>query len=241
MSRIDYSKWNHLEDSDDDSNDDSPPEIPRVTKLEQPSRITTQADGTLLVQPSTESPATNKRPVTKEDEIPLEWTEKGDHVILENNLQLWWSQDRYAVTLRIRLASEMKISSVQVEPILPYQDRHCATGTQTSVLSIYTPDGTVWWEAQLPHPVHLAEDDDNNNNNNNTVDWTILTRAHEKYLTIVLYKATPMAGMFIWWKRPFLQCPELEIDSNDNSRTFQQAWAEAHQQFTETIRPRHTL
>ncbi|GAX20486.1 hypothetical protein FisN_22Hh056 [Fistulifera solaris] len=236
MSRIDYSKWDHLEDSDDDNSDDSSPETrPRVTKLEQPSRITTQADGTLLVEPS--SPATKQPPVQNKqpakDEIPSEWTEKGDHVILENNIELWWSQDRYSVTIRMRL--EVKVQSVQVEPILSYQDRHCATGTQTLVLKILTSDGALWFEDSLPHPVHLAEDDD-------TVDWTIVTYQQHKYLTIILYKATPMANMFVWWKRPFLQCPERSIDNNDKSRrAFHQAWAEAHQQFAETIRPRHTI
>ncbi|GAX11383.1 hypothetical protein FisN_22Lh056 [Fistulifera solaris] len=262
MSRIDYSKWDHLEDSDDDynNNDDNDNDNastaenhrPRVTKLEQPSRITTQADGTLLVEPSSPT-TTNKQPVimnhyqpvTTEDEIPSEWIIKGDHVILENNIiELWWSQDRYSVTIRIRLASEMKIKSVQIEPILSYQDRHCATGTQTPVLKIHTSDGSVWFEGSLSHPVHLAENDDDD-----TVDWTIVTHQHQKYLTMILYKATPMAGMFVWWKRPLLQCPErsLETDddndsNNDSRRAFQQAWTEAHQQFVaETSRPRNAL
>jgi hypothetical protein len=184
------------------------------------------------VEPS--SPATKQPPVKSqqpvENEIPSKWTEEGDHVILENNIELWWSQDRYSVTIRMRLASETKIQSVQVEPILSFQDRHCATGTQTSILKILTSDGTVWFEDSLPDPVHLAEDDD-------TVDWTIVTFQEGKYLTLTLYKATPMANMFVWWKCPFLQCPERSIDNNDKSRAFQQAWADAHQQFAKTIRP----
>lgn len=49
---IDYSKWDHLEDSDSDQDGvgTTASRQPRVTRLDAPSRITTTADGTLLVE-----------------------------------------------------------------------------------------------------------------------------------------------------------------------------------------------
>ena len=251
MSRIDYSKWDHLEDSDDDASEDQLGDnVPRVTKLEQPSRITTQADGSLLVQPQTNSSHTESKtnePTAKSSaamnttaSIPSEWTDKGDYVILSKDRELFWSQDRYSVTLRIALPFEMKmkIKTVQVEGTLPYSERNMATGSQLPRLCVHG-DGdssTVWFhQCELPHPVHLAEDE-------NEIDWTVVSHNHVRYLTIVLYKATPMPGMFLWWKRPLTNCPERPLENDEeisqSSLAFQRAWNDAQQQFTENSKTR---
>lgn len=245
MSRIDYSKWDHLSDSDDDDDDNQerPRAAPRVTKLEQPSRITTLSDGSIQVQPASPTSEAQRTSSLKDstkpiDDIPSDWTEKGDHVCLDNDMELWWSQDRYSVTIRMALPFAQKLQ-VHVEGILPYSERYMATGSQRPRLVVRFTDQSLWFEGELPHPVHLAEEDDDTEE----IDWTVLTGPqNRRYLTLLLHKATPMAGMFLWWRQPFTHCPEIRLE-NDDSNAFQQAWNDAQKQFVETIktRPKHVL
>jgi hypothetical protein len=52
---VDYSKWDRFEDSsDDDEDEDRLFSPPRVTRLDAPSTITTQVDGTIRIRPSQE-------------------------------------------------------------------------------------------------------------------------------------------------------------------------------------------
>lgn len=257
MSRIDYSKWNHIVESDDDDEEEEERyEAPRVTKFDQPSRITTQVDGSFQVAPpnaAAASPSHESAVATKEtaptDDIPSAWTKKGDHVVLSDNTELWWSQDRYSVTLRMALDHcDVKIQKVQLQGVLPYSERHLATGSfqKPRLVVRLANDNSIWFQGELPHAVHLAEDADDDND----IDWSVVQEGStRRYLTLILYKATPMAGMFHWWKQPFTQCPERPCHDDDNhdhsnsGHSFQQAWKEAQTQFVESIknRPKHEL
>jgi hypothetical protein len=310
---IDYSKWDHLkdesssEDEDDESshrNDDNHA-VPRVTRLDAPSRVTfggnardqqQQEDTTWCsvdIQPSsplrtasmtspvsaatttTTTSATShlssssavvvaketpvsKAPGNTKGGIPDAWIERGGTVITtaNQNRQLHWCQDRYSVTLRLQLLNESeKVSTVTVDGILPYRDRHAAMGTtkkphlkcvgsnnKNNNNKNESDHHVLLLEGDLPHPVHLAEDDDDDDN---TVDWSVVwdDGNHARYLQITLYKAVPMQGVFIWWKRPMMQFDERENNNNKNSQTegtttsaskeFLSAWEEAHKMFRE--------
>ena len=289
MSRIDYSKWDNLEVSDSDNES---PAAPRVTRLDRPSRITTQSDGSLLIQRPEEStqaseessvPAASttttistihekspndnnnsKTTITRTNEPPASWTERGGHttiVVTDQNTKhdVYWSQDRYSVTIRIELPHDDKsnttmIKNVYVKGVLPYADRYCATGSSVARLVVERKRqeedsddvaAVVWWQDDLPHKVHRVQDDDDDD----MVDWSIerqqLSQQQRPFLTMVLYKAVPCEGVTLWWKRPFKQCPD-EIDlswrspstvggSSSSSSAFQQAWEEAHTQFQANV------
>uniref|UniRef100_A0A7S1Z8C0 CS domain-containing protein n=1 Tax=Trieres chinensis TaxID=1514140 RepID=A0A7S1Z8C0_TRICV len=49
---IDYSKWDKIDFGSDDDSDESNDERPRVTRLDEPSRVTRTRDGTVLVEPT---------------------------------------------------------------------------------------------------------------------------------------------------------------------------------------------
>jgi hypothetical protein len=161
----------------------------------------------------------------------------------------------------------------RVPGILSYDNRTSAVGTSSGdkprlILTHKQQQGgrdhddddddknstTTFFEGELPYPVHLPQDDDQ-------VDWSIErietttssspenSSVSVPFLCVTLFKATPMAGMVLWWSRPFTSCPELAqmewrhnttADSNSkgagggsSNESFQQAWDEAHRLFQE--------
>lgn len=264
MSRIDYSKWDHIGDSSDDEEQKQEDATPRVTRLDQPSRIVTHhgQEGFDVLQPPTKETtasisrgkkeSSNTTTDTSTTAVPVSsWTEKGG--VAELKLQqaeesspiiMYWTQDRYTVTLRVPVPHDRPVLNVQVKGILSYEDRNCAASTlsppQLTVRSKAkksVTDFNLWFQGDLPHAVHLAQEEEE-------IDWSIERLRgddddNNRYLTIILSKAVPMEGVFVWWKRPLLQCPETEWrNETDASSSFQQAWKEAHEQFQANIATR---
>ena len=262
---IDYSKWDHLDEysDDDDGNGDGVVESnasPRVTRLDAPSSVTfggsdnnaievdssmkqnatavsttatTEAKMGLTVGNNAIGPAGKANAGTERLEKEEEkWCVKGGKVTSNDNRQIYWTQDRYSVTIRCQLFGNEKPKLVSVDGILPYADRHCAMGTTKPLLKTVEGKNKILLEGNLPHPVHLANDDDD-------IDWCIERRKNKdgdtKFIAITLYKAVPMQGLFIWWKRPFMEYDEINIDQEPSqaSKEFLQAWEEAHKLFKE--------
>ena len=172
---------------------------------------------------------------------------------------------RIPITSHQKLKYQVRISN-----LLSYPDRHCATFTTDSakqrlVVTSSSMQGdnkndTVLLEGTLSYPVYVPEDYDEDE-----VDWSIQTYTvpsstnndniemsdtntsatapffpADKYLLITLYKATPMMGMTIWWKRCLTsETNDATIIHNHNDtqqkRAFQKIWDDAHEQFQQTI------
>ena len=291
-------KWDHIADSSDD--DDEQDEFnnassrgrPRVTRLDQPSTITTGADGSVTIavphkdpnSAATTTPVESAVAVKTVDlsstscslsHVPSSWTEKGACIVVESSIsdhvsssehshslvgscnRYYWSQDRATVVVRIPIDNNSNNNNNSdnnndnskwdccVESILSYRDRQCGVMNsehpQRLVVQCTSSNSAsptvVLLQGTLSHPVHLAEDDD-------TVDWSIeqdttVTTQPLRYLCVTLYKATPMAGLAIWWKKLLQQEPqEIVFDWMDNTQTnaFQQAWETAHEQFRTKVK-----
>jgi hypothetical protein len=209
---------------------------------------------------------------------------------------LYWSQDRYSVTIRLALRDdELKISSVQVEGIVSYANRFSATQTDTTTkprLKIVAavcqasktnddneskndlPTTRVIVDDELPYPVHMTEEDEEDGHDDYdgkrcNIDWTIVRKneqrqgcttavlplAERRYIQFTLYKAVPMYGLFLWWRRPLMQCPEIDVRRQQNgsdgrtnamssnndtqsSEKFLDAWNEAHTIFKNNMKDR---
>lgn len=224
MSRggVDYSKWDKMDfsDDDDDDNDDddaAAPDLCRVTRLDAPSRVTIQ-QGTVHVQQQQQqsiataathtalvaSPAvtafssSTDTATTTATTVPVAWTAQGAAVELELQQQqlqlLYWTQDRYTVTLRFLLPAVAGTLSppksnhdrdhgnvstptnnsnnnkprwnCTVTPLLPYEQRHAAVSTTLPHL-IITCNDAVWFQDDLPHAVHADQNDGTNDNVSN--------------------------------------------------------------------------
>lgn len=212
------------------------------------------------------------------------WTERGGLVVVtttaagngddddqpkQQGRKLYWSQDRYSVTFRLELKEvEGKVQSVDVAGILPYSDRFSAVGSTKPTLRCKgktknkNDDDSLLMllEGELPHPVHLAEDDEDG-----VVDWSVVVREEEdnsssinsrscRFLMITLYKAVPMHGLSVWWRRPLMEFPELDLDQVKDTKTtqttsgaatasqeFRKTWEEAHKIFREEKKKKNAI
>lgn len=205
--------------------------------------------------------------------VPASWTEKGAAVLTEDVsakktepcYSYYWSQDRLCVHVRVPLPvlpRETKATyKVSVSGILPYTERNQAvmSASQTQRIlveqSIHCPSTnedvtTILIDGELPHPVHLPEEDD-------TIDWSI--EQYEvaqvggksstssptilRYILVSLFKATPVPGMALWWKKLLREhSTEIPLTWVEQNTAFQQAWDEAHVQFRKTVsQPKHSV
>jgi len=242
---IDYSKWDKLEvsSSEDEDDDQHNPtsSTPRVTRLDAPSKVTfgggsvsasvssskelpTEAPPPLRL----DAPAASNAPGGASKSRSPSWTDHGG--VLETKSDpprsLYWTQDRYSVTLRVELIATEKVRSVCVEGILPYCDRHAAVGsTKPKLACVSEGEGEAktsvfLLEGELPHPVHLAEED----SDDGVVDWSVVVdennnhknesdgQHRHRFLVITLHKAVPMQGLSVWWRRPLMGFPEADLD-----------------------------
>jgi hypothetical protein len=267
MSGIDYSKWDHLDEySDDEDEQQDQGSSPQVTQLDAPSRVTfgggsaeitaqstapnTSSPSAMAVQKLSKPTSINTSAcISKDDNDTSKWTQNGGLVTTETGHKLYWSQDRYAVTFRLALDDHVKAKDlkVHVEGMLPYSDRNHAVGSTKPVLQIMilpttspttaaiaTATATPLLQGDLPHPVHWAQEDEEEK----TMDWSIeRCLGSTNFLVFSLRKAVPMQGMFVWWRRPLLSFPEVDVpaasSTNTTSQEFSNAWEEAHKLFRE--------
>lgn len=155
-------------------------------------------------------------------------------------LPIYWSQDRYAVTLRLgfsHLLFPSKSIRVRVTGALNYKDRFSAVGS--GAMSGYkeeTQDGSIAFGAveivsvgvdrhevvllsdKLPRPIYLNQDEDEvgfDIEDNNLVDDTTTPDATKctKFVAMTLPKAVPMEGMIIWWEHALEMLPKIDTSS----------------------------
>lgn len=270
---IDYSKWDNLDTGSNNSDSDSDSQYeqvatnvtgPRVTRLDAPGRVTFGGnhDSSLVTIEPHVSPGLNRPAVALTDRIiphndsaapiPVDpWTSRGAFLVTSDDRQLYWSQDRYSVQIRLELRPNEAVRQVHVEGILSFADRNCATGSHKHHLTITgrltseknkISDTITFLDGDLPHHVHWSQDDDSECQG---LDWTIEGHpvdTKRRFVSITLHKAVPMQGLFVWWKRPLMQCDEIALNDNENadrsaaSQEFLQAWEEAHRVFRENKR-----
>lgn len=264
---IDYSKWDKFDYGSSSENEEGEEankkqSQPRVTRLEQPSRVTRTADGELVIEQAETAKRQNSsrknNDTTLSDQsapqgIPPSWTEKGGAEVVQGCL-LCWCQDRYSVTLRVELPSEHSWTC-EVANLLPFDDRYCAVGSPEHaphlVIRRQQPKGDikssssmenrgdVLFESDFAYPIHAEEDNDG------SADWSIEKLAQvKKFMAVTVFKATPMAGMTLWWKRPLVDCKEIELtwrSDEGKNNAFTQAWNDAHKAFRENAGTRKRM
>lgn len=241
---IDYSKWDNLDVSSSEDEDDVPQ--PRVTRLDAPSSVTFGGKGgeiSAAAKPPSASPIPSPTETPKstpaKNSVPSSWTDHGGLLRAQSNTdkerKLYWSQDRNSVTLRLELGPREKVKSVVVEGILPYADRWSAVGSSKAKLVCKSGE-EVLLKGELPHAVHLAEED-------LATDWSVEDEQMHRFLVVTLLKAVPMQGLTVWWRRPLTSFAEADLTTirgDDKSKQqgaaskdFLDAWEEAHKIFRE--------
>jgi len=202
----------------------------------------------------------------------------GEHYCTVNNttsnkeedikLPIYWSQDRYTVTLRLGYPPSIfpsKSIRVHVKGALKYTDRFSAVGNGGGIMSDDPSFGsievtsldnkgeeTILLYGSLPRPIHVNEGEDE-------IDFEIEDNHHlkdnskcTKLVSITLPKAVPMAGLVLWWDCPLVGYPKIDLSSvggrqgskgdnsqqDDKKEAWKKAWDEAHVMFKEKVKTR---
>ena len=161
----------------------------------------------------------------------------------EINLPIYWSQDRYTVTVRVGYPPSIfptKGIRVRVRGALKYADRYSAVGsgamttgykadstnsgsTSYGTIEIASlshggeKDETILLAGKLPRPIHLNQDEDD-------IDFEIednlLSEGGSeggnictKLVSITMSKAVPMAGIYVWWDCPLIGYPTIDVST----------------------------
>jgi hypothetical protein len=204
--------------------------------------------------------------------VPTHWTDKGGSCEYQGTAVHWSQDRlSVTIRVRLpsdealdtsALANSSKQQQQQggrylctVSHMLPYSRRDSAVSQERCRLQIVDrlkgSDGAVV-DGELPHPVHANQDDDTEvdekGDEMGQVDW-VIERLHDdatgtevKWIEVSLNKTSPMSGLTLWWKQPFVDAPEIAVDdlptSSASSHAFASAWKEAHEQFQEKIKRR---
>ena len=144
---------------------------------------------------------------------------------------------------------------VEVSGALNYKDRFAAVGGNRPIDRendsskgeiIIRASSYILFKGQLAYSIYLPE-------NEEEVDWEIdASDSSKKLVKITLLKALPMQGLTIWWSKPFLTYPEIDvvrdIKDRDKKKTSGQSvkdheqmksvWDEAHRMFKEKVKNR---
>ncbi len=200
--------------------------------------------------------------------------------------QTFWSQDRHEVIFYIPFDGTQipsRTIRVQVKGAFHYKDRFSAVGgnrpldadgnnthgskgellvtttATTTASSSSSTERIILFKGSFAYSIYLPEDEDE-------VDWEIDATTeknpnHSKLIKITLLKALPMQGLTIWWNKPFLGYPEIDVvkdiqdrdgkktrnkDGNMNDNTtsaknheeMKAVWDEAHRMFREKVKNR---
>jgi len=274
---INYSKWDKMDYGSDDESSGAEEDTPSVTKLDEPSAVTFSSQG-VNVEPSQRISANN--PVPKVEvikprarELSISEAERqmvGRKKMLTKNGSIFidpetknevhWCQDRNEVILSTRYDHTSILSKhIRVDVIgsLKYEDRHAAVGVDSDVDGVKGSKGKVVISAvgnskpriilqgYLGYPIHLSESE-------HEVDWEIdVTDPNMKLIRVTLRKAVPMQGLTVWWSRPLLHFPEIDVVADIEGRNttsdavpgkknkhdkWKQSWDEAHKMFREKVK-----
>jgi hypothetical protein len=248
MSKIDYSKWDKMSFSDDDSSDTDGYNAPTVTKLDAPSKVTISSEGLTVLEPSSikTGELKNKSLVSKshhEAKMKTTASKETDVNLVKETMELsrikylsknggmftdssnpfcttYWSQDRNEAILSVLYdASSFKSSDIRVE----------VTGALN-----YSDRHSAVSVGQASSNGQLKIYDKSNNmillqgelaypvhfaEGEEEVDWEIdVTDAQHKLIRVTLLKAVPMYGLTLWWCRPLTKFNEIDIVSDIENR-----------------------
>jgi hypothetical protein len=150
---VDYSKWDRMNFSDSEDDTETNHQVPRVTSLDAPGRVTIGTDGSLEIGesslPSNRSHHTkpdkdNVQELTRKKQKLQQWKKDltrngGSHQVTIQTkdggnltLPIYWAQDRYVITLRLGFPHHLfpaKSIHVKVTGALNYKDRFSAVGS----------------------------------------------------------------------------------------------------------------
>ena len=241
---LDYSKWDNLEVSDDEEEQDS--WKPQVHRLDKPTSVTFGGPGdasdtgvefeyvnssepasssassasSAISAPTTTTTSTTSTTTTD----PLVDKRITNGASADTHM---WSQTRSEITIRVRVPSSVRAKDVNIQ-----------VNEETSLLVSLLKETHV--QGILSFPVVPVPDFLD-------LDWEI-ERDDVTYIRITLQKKIVASQVIVWWNRIFKhEDPQLDVTELEGRRTeggaaqmkkTQDVWAEAHRMFREKVAAR---
>ena len=241
---LDYSKWDNLEVSDDEEEQDS--WKPQVHRLDKPTSVTFGGPGdasdtgvefeyvdssepasssassasSAISAPTTTATSTTSTTTTD----PLVDKRITNGASADTHM---WSQTRSEITIRVRVPSSVRAKDVNIQ-----------VNEETSLLVSLLKETHV--QGILSFPVVPVPDFLD-------LDWEI-ERDDATYIRITLQKKIVASQVIVWWNRIFKhEDPQLDVTELEGRRTeggaaqmkkTQDVWAEAHRMFREKVAAR---
>lgn len=213
---VDYSKWDHIDVSDDDEDDVdvAATASPCVTRLDDGARVTIGPDGSSIiphVSRKANCSSSGKIETSSSANCKNGWS-----------CDLYsWSQDRY----------EVKVQS----SALPLTTKASDVSLKVTEKSIQvTLQGMLLFGGELQHSIAIDDDDLSSGG----IDWEVSTGEHGRFITFALRKKSPIPGSFIWWKRLFTSDPDIDtsvIEGRSGTIGASDAWEKAHELFRQRV------
>lgn len=263
-----YSKWDKFARevlSDSENSDTSESEQqgfkrrPKVTRLEQPSTIRIDSQGsTILTQQSQQlhpEPMVNevlarKANSSAEDTLadlrasssskertPASVTRLDEFTMNGGDTgRFLWSQSREEVVIRCQVSTDLKASDV----VVIYQDDPPKRFEgERPWLGFTTKHGSDILSGHLQFDI-VPNDPKRDDCLDSPVDWELKAGDDgNRYLEVTLRKNSPIPGAVFWWKNVFVGDGEIDlsnIQGRIGSTLSGSLWQAAHQQFQQNLR-----
>lgn len=242
---VDYSKWDHI-DVSDDSDEDEGRTFPKVTKFEKPGSIKISKEGVSFAE---SLPLT-----TKQSNINTSSS------IVHNDSLLWrngsklekfvWSQTQTEVTVRFNVPADLAAKNIKIK----------FTDTKTLHITEINSKAGSPYNFNGRFQYYIRSGDSLDSDTDEYSDWEILTIQDQRYIVITLQKVSVIAGAVFWWDRVFEGDPAIDVTTIADRRgqrpqggqetlssadtSHSNVWEEAHKMFREKVasqQPREVL
>ena len=223
---MDYSKWDHIDVSDDEEDD----YLPNVSKLDDNSKVEIGPQGVKLLDSNNNG--TKDIIKSSNNAIPSS-SSSSSNLMTRNGAKLEkfnWSQSRSDVTLYIAIGDTLSKSlSVKL--------------TEGKTLEIIDKSNT---QTILKETFKYEIDTRNDflDESFNIIDWEVKVFNNQRYIVIYFQKKSPISNASFWWDQVFLSdditidvasIPDRKMPSNELNQSFNSVWEQAHKMFREKI------
>jgi hypothetical protein len=215
---VDYSKWDHIGDSDGEEEEFR--QAPIVRHIEDGAKISIGPSGAALVRPS-DSKETGASSIIASAQPPSrpglglldEYTVAPTHK---------WKQDKSEVVILIPADRNVKASDIKVK----------ITGDKE--LSVVVK-GIALLETRMKYKTEINSEDG--------LDWELVRSSTDCNIKITFKKHQYIPGSCIWWSCVFEGDTEIDvtkIPGRESSGSFAENWRLANEMFRERIAARNT-
>lgn len=238
---VDYSKWNHfnVEDSDSETEIGCNSQA-TVTTLEPNSRVQIGPEGAVINSSHTDEKNLQTLPKSISEKNSASLAPNENMFEFETKCKTYsWQQTRYDVSLSINISSINEYKTLEAKGLKLTYALQCINKH-----FLFKCNGKTLMDAVLAYDIIEIDDD-----GDSCIDWEVKTVTRSegviKLCIVTLRKKSPIPNAIQWWSKVFLHEQDT-VDvtkisdrnkslANSNTTSFNTVWKEAHAQFKANV------